>query len=65
MTWNELKEKAKELGYECKGKLYPYISNGILQFNEDGSVFRIDGYSICFSVDRTPDQMYAIMKALQ
>lgn len=53
MTWKELEKEAKKIGYEYSGKL------------EDGCVFKINCYIEYFATDRTPDQMLAIMKALQ
>lgn len=73
MTWDELKEEAKKMGaamYACGDK-----------FSFSGLVFDKDGFVCCeflypkgkgcinqntvVGVDRTSDQMFAIMKALQ
>ena len=73
MTWDELKEKAKELGaamYACGDK-----------FSFSGLVFDKEGFVCCeflyprgkrwlnqntvISVNRTPDQMWKIMEALK
>lgn len=75
MTWEELKEKAKELGYKIVTK-YPWdkkeecICNGQYGFYKDGTVedncYLDDEY--CgrpFAENRTPDQMYQIMLALR
>lgn len=68
MTWEELKQKAKEMGYHHYGKLSEKLTNGkYIFFKCRGNVFFTDKnqLSICFATDRTPDQMLAIMKALQ
>ena len=72
MTWDELKEKAKEMGYEVKkdtvwcqkyftGELFTL--DGIT-FTEDGTVF-LDGYGNVVAYDRTPEQMLMIMRGLE
>lgn len=59
MEWSELKEEAKKMGYVYN--LGSLMNNGF-SFDIDGFIwFRGD----CISTDRTPDQMFAIMKALQ
>ena len=67
MTWEELKEKAKEMGYFLEG----YDEEVLYQYEpiETGLFFRQCG-TITHSGDviienRTPEQMYQIMKALQ
>lgn len=68
MTWEELKEEAKKMGYHCYGKLSEKLTNGKYVFFEDsGNVFLTDKnqLAICFATDRDCDQMLAIMKALQ
>ena len=73
MTWEELKEKAKELGYhvvEDNGDI-PYL--GITEYLEKDNVnmFFCDYGSIetncgdTVAENRTPDQMYQIMLALR
>ena len=76
MTWEELKEKAKELGYKPVCKI-PRDKLMMVLVNEEGYGFYPDGIieqectdddDCCgrpFAYDRTPDQMFAIMKALQ
>jgi len=76
MTWDELKEEAKKMGYEevikhprykevvalVNEHLYGFYPDGIVEtdcFQEDD----LCGMPIAY--DRTPDQMLAIMKALQ
>ena len=60
MTWEELEEEAKKMGdVEIFGK---FIAMGGLYFWKDGEV-NLLGAKI--AKDRTPDQMLAIMKALQ
>lgn len=68
MQWEELCEKAKEMGYHCYGKLSEKLTNGKYVFFEDsGNVFLTDKnqLAICFATDRDYDEMYRIMKALQ
>lgn len=61
MTWEELKEETMEMGgfVEIFGE---FISMGNVYFWNNGEV-NIRGEVI--AKDRTPDQMLAIMKALQ
>lgn len=69
MTWEELVEKAKELGYKTeKACCYRF---GVL-FEKDGTVWSkiYDDNCcflerVCFAKERTPDQMYQIMLALE
>lgn len=81
MTWEELKEKAKEMGYTvlCDGiSIYDYDRN--ISFSRaDGKVcacFDVEvkvgnvshfptKYAPVLAMDRTPEQMLAIMKALR
>ena len=66
MTWEELCDKAKEMGYElyCEdGLCYLENKNIDLSFFEDGQIEYMYGGVI--SEDRTPEQMYQIMKALK
>ena len=79
LTWEELKEEAKKMfGYRTPEKMYcetdrpsiklvidsPYI---YYIFTKDGMVFFYYEYEKCvvLAKHRTPDQMLAIMKALQ
>lgn len=75
MTWDELKEKAKKIGYNVVIK-YPYdkececITNGEYGFYSNGVVECdcLDEDDCCgypFAYGRTLAQMLAIMKALQ
>ena len=59
MTWEELKEKAKEMGYADNGN---YFGDIIVEFDEDGTIW-VEGSKL--ASNRTYDQMLAIMKALQ
>lgn len=77
MDWNELKEEAKKMGYSevikhprnkdvialiHKDLLYGFYPDGTFEtdcFIED------DLCGVPIAYDRTPDQMLAIMKALQ
>jgi hypothetical protein len=68
MTWEQLYAKARELGYylcwnyndiqalgNCdKRNLFFFYSNGTITFSNS-----------VVGMDRTPDQMYAIMEALR
>lgn len=67
MTWEELKEKAKKMGYNKYGKLSEKLTKGKYVFCEDGNVFFCDAnqLSICFAFDRTPEQMLMIMRGLE
>ena len=63
MTWKELVEKAKELGYEYDDELEK-ITNQYYYFYKIGGEI----YNVSFELitkDRTPDQMYQIMLALE
>ena len=70
MTWEELCEKAKKMGATVGKSGTIYFSH--LEFNEDGGIY-LDRAELsedenvipCISSDRTPEQMLAIMKALQ
>lgn len=68
MTLEELKEKAKELGYKYKETPYGY---DVFSLNKDNVIiqFYTDGYimvdEIILSQNRTPDQVYQIMLALR
>ena len=79
MEWSELKEEAKNIGckvYNKQGLIsfkIPYsVNKGVeyLYFEKNGDlrvVYEEKGWvgSMILSQDRTPDQMLAIMKALQ
>ena len=60
MTWGKLKEKAKEMGYNDCGY---YLEKVNFTFRKSGSVV----YKIyhLIALNRTQEQMYLIMKALQ
>ena len=71
MTWEELREEAKKMGADVYDRGSVYFSH--LKFDEDGGIYvdpahydweKLDD-GICISSDRTPDEMLAIMKALQ
>lgn len=67
MTWEELCERAKEMGYYYWEYPKPNLSSDDIQFFKDGTVrmyaYEDDNYEIAHN--RTPEQMYQIMKALQ
>lgn len=77
MTWEELKEKAKKMGAEiiiriiADRTIEKIIFNNVAFYSDGGicGVYeREDGSTYCgsaFTQDRTPEQMLAIMKALQ
>ena len=70
MTWEELKEEAKKMGYSLEVDythsefLYKYTSEKRYCFRQEGAIDDGRYYGI-IAEDRTPDQMLAIMKALQ
>ena len=74
MTWEELKEKAKEMGYSVSDGFIYIVSEGNtgvkLCKNGDVEIDLTDAYSdydqnVLIAEHRTPEQMLAIMKALQ
>lgn len=80
MTWEELCEKAKEMGAgivvsQVGEYTYEKIMYGKLCFYRDGEItcpymfINEDGYPehdmVIVAKDRTPDQMYMIMEALR
>lgn len=76
MNWTELCKEAKEMGY-VEVEKFPYGKPQIAIVNEDVEIaFYKDGTVECeaynddccgrpFTTNRTPDQMYQIMKALR
>jgi len=64
MTWSELKEEAKNMRAIVREEQILYAN---LECWKDGEVWFFDdlGRHTTLAVDRTPDQMYSIMKALQ
>lgn len=64
MTWEELCEKAKEMGFEVYSTII-YIH--YMAFTKEGSIWFEDdcGGSYCAYENRTPEQMYQIMEALR
>lgn len=68
MTWEELVEKAKEIGWEYKKTDY---TESLFLLNEDyvNIQFYLEGEMMVdetiFSKNRTPDQMYQVMLALR
>lgn len=68
MNWEELVEKAKELGYEVssfygnRNQKYEYFEKRGICFNSNGLV---ETRSDVIVANRTPDQMYNIMLALE
>ena len=73
MTWEELKEEAKKIGCEIKYEgqnseliIVPTNDTGELCFYKDGDIKAFeypDSVDLCREM--TPEQMLAIMKALQ
>ena len=66
MTWEELKEEAKKIGATIY--ISPYGDGferidykGLSCYNDCSMTFAYE----TFAIERTPDQMLAIMKALQ
>lgn len=70
MTWEELKEEAKKMGYSLEVDytdsefLYKYTSEKRYCFRQEGAIDDGRYYGI-IAENRTTDQMLAIMKALQ
>lgn len=67
LSWEELKEEAKKMGwYTSKSFVFNNECFDLIM-NEDGTIEVSDqcGGSWYLSTDRTPEQMFAIMKALQ
>jgi hypothetical protein len=70
MTWEELKEKAKELGFTISSYIneddveleYIYC-NDYIYLEEDGNITTSTENIV--AENRTPDQMYQIMLALR
>lgn len=70
MTWEELKEKAKELGFttssyinEDEVELEYIYCNDYIYLEEDGNITTSTENIV--AENRTPDQMYQIMLALR
>ena len=70
MTWEELKEKAKELGFtissyinEDEVELEYIYCNDYIYLEEDGNITTSTENIV--AEDRTPEQMYQIMLALR
>ena len=68
MTWDELKEKAKEIGYSDYE--HPYLNaveKGEFVFYRGGWIYidKKDGNEVLLSSGRTYDQMWQIMEALE
>ena len=68
MTWEELKEEAKKLGYHFGyDDSKEYLIETDIAFTKGGTIYIVlDEYKrYVLKRRRTPDQMLAIMKALQ
>lgn len=70
MTWEELKEKAKELGFEVSSytneddvELEYIYCNDYIYLEEDGTITTSTENIV--AENRTPEQMYQIMLALR
>ena len=67
MTWDELKEKAKEIGYKEQAFLGEALTKDSayheITFYKNGNIEYNDDYVIAF--DRTPEQMLMIMRGLE
>ena len=63
MTWEELKQKAKEMGYKHTESVFGEILKKGNVFFVNYGTFVANEYVV--SERRTPEQMLAIMKALQ
>lgn len=68
MTWSELKEESKKMGDTCNAEdiIHLYKQELDITVFKYGTFSIIDRYGndVCI-VNRTPDQMWQIMKALQ
>ena len=68
MTWEELKEKAKEMGDKCHAEdiIHLYKQELDITVYKYGTVSIRDGYGndVCIG-NRTPEQMLMIMKGLE
>ena len=69
MTWEELIEKVRDnVNVGTYGSFI--VANGHIYFSFDGVISlskvlaRVDGSEVIISKNRTPDQMYQIIKAL-
>lgn len=69
MTWKELVEKAKELGYELWDDnifVYPNLCKNFIHFDAEGTIYYENGEMVQdLAYNRTPEQMYQIMLALE
>ena len=69
MTWEELKEKAKELGFAISSYIYEDVEleyiycNDYIYLEEDGDITTSTKNIV--AENRTPEQMYQIMLALR
>lgn len=63
MTWPELVEKAKKLGYEYDDELEKLTNQYFYFYKTGGEIYNVR-FEL-FVNDRTPSQMYQIMKALE
>ena len=61
MTWEELKEEAKKMGY-VQGFWEDCITNGLFEFYKSGSIVV---FGEVIAKHRTPDQMLMIMRGLE
>ena len=67
MTWEELKEKAKEMMFYKKITRDTIIVDGVFLFDVEGGfgIDNGDGTYKIVSQHRTPDQMLMIMRGLE
>lgn len=68
MDWNKLKEEAKKMGADISGgdDIHTYTLNLDVYIYGYGTISLKDGWGAeVYIRHRTPDQMLAIMKALQ
>ena len=66
MTWDELKQKALEMGGYIFYDEIEYIVLGYMSFYADRTImYRGYGYPIAIATERSPDQMWQIMEALK
>lgn len=72
MNWNQLKDKAKELGYKVNENMGEYTDGKTIEclsnyytFWNNGTVCLQDSRAVICIKNRTPDQMWQIMEALK
>lgn len=71
MQWNELKEKAKELGALINEEAQAIFYKGMVFMFKEGAITYVryapmcEDVTVLFAAHRTPEQMLMIMEALR